>query len=68
MKTGGQKYSPKNRGGLAKMGGLESPQFILILVITFYKLYQQHSERFSLRSSGTKSHWYLNIKAFDVLN
>lgn len=60
----------KNGRFSAKMGGLESPQFILrtILVITFHKLYQQHSERFSLRSSETKSHRHLNIKVFDALN
>ena len=35
------------------MGGLESPQFIFrtILVMTFHKLYQQHSEMLSLQDS-----------------
>ena len=40
-----------------------------ILVITCrHKLYQQHSERSSLRSSETKSHRHLNIKALAFLN
>ena len=53
-----------------KTGGLESLQFILrtILVIAFHKLHQQHSERLSLRSSETKRHRHLNIKAFTFLN
>ena len=48
------------------MGGLDSQQFIVrtIFVITFHKLYQQHSERLSLWSSEAKSHQHLNIKAF----
>ena len=60
----------KNRRFSSKMGGLESPQFILrtILIITFYKLYHQLSERLSLRSNGTKSYLHLNIKAFAFLN
>ena len=37
-------------------------------MITFQKLYQQHSERLSLRSSETKCHRDLNIKAFAFLN
>ena len=54
----------------AQTRGLESQQFILraILVITFHKLYQQHSERLCLRSSETKSHRHPNIKAFAFLN
>ena len=60
----------KNGWFSAKIGGLESPHFILgtILVITFHKLYQQHSERLSLRSNETKSHRHLNIKEFVFLN
>ena len=52
------------------MGGLESPQFIFrtILVMTFHKLYQKLSERLSLQSSETKSHWHLSIKSFAFLN
>ena len=39
-----------------KTGGLESPQFILrtILVITFHKLHQQHSERCLNRAAKQK--------------
>ena len=46
----------KNGRFLPKMGVLESPQFILttISVITFHKLYQQHSEMLSLQDSKTK--------------
>ena len=60
----------KNGRFSARRGGLESPQFILrtILVIIFHKLYQKHSERLSLRSSETKNHRHLNIKAFAFLN
>ena len=62
------KYSPKTGGFWSKhkTGWLESPQFILrtILVMTFHKLYHQHSERLSLRSSRSKHHRHLGIKAF----
>ena len=68
MKMGCWKYSPKTVS--LRKGRLESLQFILrtILVITFHKLYQQHLERLSLRSSETKSHQHLNIKEFPFLN
>ena len=69
MKTRGWKYSPKT-------GGFQPNGRVGIAAVCFkdnfsqnipIKLYQQHSERLSLRSSKTKSHQHLNIKEF-VLN
>ena len=71
VKTGARpKIFSKNGKFSAKTGGLESQQFIsrTTLVITFHKLYHQHSERLSLRSSETKSHQERNIKALASLN
>ena len=50
------KIFSKNGMFSAKKGGLESPQFSLrtILVITF-QISIKHSEKLSLRSSGTKN-------------
>ena len=70
IKNGRPEIFSKNWRFLAKTGALEPPQFILrtILVITFHTFYQQHSERLSLWSSETKSHWHLNIKPLAFLN
>ena len=59
----------KNGRFSAKTEALGSPQFIsrTTLVITFHKFYHRHSERFSLRSSKTKSHQHRHIKAFPRL-
>ena len=64
---GKQEIFSKNGRFSARRGGLESPKFISrrILVITFHKLYHQHLERFSIRSSEieTKSHRHLEAKS-----
>ena len=41
---------------------------LMMMMVIFHKLHQQHSERLSLQSSETKSHRHLNIKAFAFLN
>ena len=58
FKNGRLKIFSKYGRFSAKMGGLESPEFILrtVLVIRFHKLYQQYSERLSLWSRETKGH------------
>ena len=53
-----------------KTVGLGSLQFILrtMLFITLHKLYHEHLESLSLRSSETKIHRHLSIKAYAFLN
>ena len=46
--------------------GTQSAVYGTILVITLLKLYQQHSERLSLRSSETKSHRHLHIESINL--